>query len=75
MGSSYRSSVVENDMMSPRSSVRNLAVHLRSSVNVKATFVLNVEHQVASVQVLHHKEEVLLCKKTKKQKKGKTQTR
>lgn len=51
-------------MMSPRGSLRYLTAHLRSSVNVKTTFVLNVEHQVASVQVLHHKEEVLLCKKT-----------
>lgn len=64
MGLSYRSSVVENDMMSPHRSLRYLTVYLRSSVNVKTTFVLNVEHQVASVQVLHHKEEVLLCKKT-----------
>lgn len=68
MGFSYRSSLVENDMMSPRGSLRNLPVHLRSSVNVKTTFVLNVEHQVASVQILHHKEEVLLCAKIKNKK-------
>lgn len=60
---SHRSCVVENDTMSLRGSLHNLTVHLRRSVNVKTTFVLNVEHQVASVQVLHHKEEVLLCAK------------
>lgn len=37
-------------------------VFLRGSVEIEAPFVLDVEHQVASIQVLHYKEEVLLCK-------------
>lgn len=63
MGFSSRCAFVKNDIMSLRGSLPNLTVHLRRSVNVKTTFVLNVEHQVASVQVLHHKEEVFLCAK------------
>lgn len=35
---------------------------LRGSVDVKPAFVLDVEHQVTSIQVLHDEEEVLLCK-------------
>lgn len=37
-------------------------MYLRGSVEIEAAFVLDVEHQVASIQVLHYKEEVLLCK-------------
>lgn len=39
-----------------------LGVHSRSSVEIEAAFVLNVKHQVASIEELHNKEEVLLCK-------------
>lgn len=68
MSSNYRSSIVENDSLcATHNSQHNLMVHLRSSVEVKTTFVLNVEHQVASIQVLHYKEEVLLCKKKTRQ--------
>ena len=35
--------------------------YIRCSVEIEAAFVLDVEHQVASVQILHYKEEVLLC--------------
>lgn len=37
--------------------------YLRGSVHVKLVAELDVEHEVASVQVLHHKEEVLLDKR------------
>lgn len=68
MSSNYRSSIVENDSLcATHNSQHNLTVHLRSSVEVKTTFVLNVEHQVASIQVLHYEEEVLLCKKKQTQ--------
>ena len=30
------------------------------SVEFKAAFLLNVKHQVSSVQILHHKEQMLL---------------
>ena len=33
---------------------------IRGSVHVKLMAVLDVEHEVPSVQILHHKEEVLL---------------
>lgn len=57
MSSNYRSSIVENDSLcATHNSQHNLMVHLRSSVEVKTTFVLNVEHQVASIQVLHYEE-------------------
>ncbi len=32
----------------------------RGSVEFKATFLLNMKHQVSSVQILHHKEQMLL---------------
>lgn len=35
-------------------------LNIRSSVQVKLVTVLNVEHEVASVQILHDEEEVLL---------------
>lgn len=40
-----------------------MTVYSRCSVEIEATFVLDVEHQVASIQVLHYKEEVLLYEK------------
>lgn len=40
----------------------NLPLYLRGSVEIEAAFVLDVEHQVTSIQVLHYKEEVLLGK-------------
>lgn len=62
--SSYRSSIVENDSCCiTHNSFHNLS-YLRGSVEIEAAFVLDVEHQVASIQVLHYKEEVLLCKNT-----------
>lgn len=36
---------------------------LRGSGDVEAAFVLDVEHQITSIQVLHDKEEMLLCKR------------
>lgn len=39
-----------------------ITVYSRGSVEIKAAFVLDVEHQVTSIQVLHYKEEMLLCK-------------
>lgn len=35
-------------------------LNIRSSVQGKPVTVLNVEHEVASVQILHYEEEVLL---------------
>lgn len=35
-------------------------LNIRSSVQVKLVTVLNVEHEVSSVQILHYEEEVLL---------------
>lgn len=58
--SGYRFFIEENDScFITRDSV---SVHLRGPVDVKATFVLDVEHQISSIQVLHYKEEVLLHK-------------
>lgn len=37
-------------------------MYSRSSVEIKSSLVLDVKHQVTSIQVLHYKEEVLLCK-------------
>lgn len=63
--SSYRSSIVEKDSCCiTHNSFHNLSVYLRGSVEIEAAFILDVEHQVASIQVLHYKEEVLLCKNT-----------
>lgn len=39
---------------------KGLTLDIRSSVQVKLVTVLNVEHEVASVQILHYEEEVLL---------------
>lgn len=36
---------------------------LRGSGDVETAFVLDVEHQITSIQVLHDKEEMLLCKR------------
>lgn len=36
---------------------------VRGSGDVETAFVLDVEHQITSIQVLHDKEEVLLCKR------------
>lgn len=57
-GSIYRSTIAVLLL------ILSLPVYLRGPVEVEAAFVLNVEHQVASIQVLHYKEEVLLCKNT-----------
>lgn len=43
---------------------------LRGSVCVKPAFVLDVEHQVTSIQVLHDEEEVLLCNKEQQSNNG-----
>lgn len=51
-----------NDRRGGRSG-RVMTVYSRCSVEIEATFVLDVEHQVASIQVLHYKEEVLLYEK------------
>lgn len=34
--------------------------YVRGSVQVKLVAVLDVEHEIASVQILHHKEQILL---------------
>ena len=52
--------MVENDSRGITHS--SLSAYSRGSVEIEAAFVLDVEHQVASIQVLHYKEEVLLCK-------------
>lgn len=41
-------------------SVCNFWLNIRGSMQVKLVAVLDVKHEIASVQVLHHKEEVLL---------------
>lgn len=40
--------------------LERFTLNIRSSVQVKLVTVLNVEHEVASVQILHDEEEVLL---------------
>lgn len=61
---SYRSSIEETNCFCISRSSQALPVYLRGSVEIEAAFVLDVEHQVASIQVLHYKEEVLLWKTT-----------
>lgn len=43
-------------------SLHRFPAYSRSSVEIEAAFFLNVKHQVASIQVLHYKEEMLLRK-------------
>lgn len=45
---------------------------LRGSAVVKPAFVLDVEHQVTSIQVLHDKEKVLLCKEGQRRERERT---
>ena len=54
-----RCSVVET-AVTPKA--LHIPVYSRGSIDIEAAFALNVKHQVASIQVLHYKEEVLLCK-------------
>lgn len=37
-----------------------LTVYVRGSVQVKLVAALDVEHEIPSIQILHHKEQVLL---------------
>lgn len=40
-----------------------LGSYLRGSGDVETALVLDMEHQITSIQVLHDKEEVFLCKR------------